>query len=242
MSSAGYVANSYIEGDVDFMWGTGPCFFQDCNFKSVTNGDSFVVSRNTAAVHGFIYNNCRFDVKPGVTGDWLANNQGYANSEVVLLNCAIAPTINPLAFRGQGQVHYWEFNSTNTTDGKPADTSGRLAVSKRLDKDADAETIKNYSDPAFVLNNWKPALAPIITKQPEKQSATAGQEITLTAAAVAVPAATYQWSKNGDAIPGATEATLKIAKPTAADAGTYTLTAKNTNGTATSSPAELTVK
>ena len=43
MSCPGYVADSYIEGNVNFMWGTGPCFFQDCRFKSLTSNDCFVV-------------------------------------------------------------------------------------------------------------------------------------------------------------------------------------------------------
>src|SRR5262249_32771435 len=109
MSSAGYVANSYIEGDVDFIAGTGPCFFQNCRLRGVTNNDAFVVSRNTAANHGFVYVDCRFEINAGVTGCYLANNQGYASSEVVLLNCALAPEINPSAWRGTGNdVHYWE--------------------------------------------------------------------------------------------------------------------------------------
>ena len=243
MSSPGYVANSYIEGDVDFMWGTGPCFFQDCQLKSLTNNDCFVVSRNTAQGHGFIYNNCRFAVKEGVTGDWLAQNQGYVNSEVVLLNCAIAPTINPIAWRVQGQTgHYWEFNSTNTTDGKPADVSTRLAGSKRLTQEADADTLKNYSDPAFILAGWKPALAPIITRQPESQVTGTGGAATFTAAAIAVPAATYQWAKDGIPIPNATQATFKIAKAATSDAGAYTVTVTNASGKAASAAAVLSIR
>ncbi len=161
ISSPGYVANSYIEGDVDFMWGTGPCFFQDCSFKALNDKDAFVVSRNNATTHGFIYLNCKFDTAPGVTGSILANNQNYGTSEVVLLNCAISPDIDPTAFRGMGpSVHYWEFNSTNIRDGSPADTSKRAPVSKRLTKEADADTIAKYSDPTFILNNWNPLQPP----------------------------------------------------------------------------------
>jgi hypothetical protein len=38
------------------------------------------------------------------------------------------------------------------------DTSKRLAVSKQLKQPEDAETIKNYSDPKWVLGgDWDPA-------------------------------------------------------------------------------------
>jgi hypothetical protein len=242
MSAPAYVANSYIEGDVDFMWGTGPCFFQDCAFKSLNSNDAFVVSRNPATNHGFVYVNCAFDVAPGVTGAILGNNQNYGNSEVVLLNCALAEKIDPVSWRGTGAaVHYWEFNSINIGDGKPADVSRRAPVSKRLDKDQDAQTIANYTNPTFVLANWTPALSPIISHQPEDCSAGVGQMATFQAAAVAVPAAKYQWFKNGREIPGATDATFRIMSPQVTDIGSYTLTASNPNGQATSAPAQLTV-
>ena len=145
----------------------------------------------------------------------------------------------------QGQVgpgHYWEFNSTNTTDGKPANVGSRLAGSKRLTPEADADTIQNYRDPGFILAGWKPALAPILTRQPAPQVTGLGGDATFTAAAVAVPAATYQWLKDGTPIPHATQATLKITRAAPADGGSYSVTATNAGGKATSSAAVLSIR
>ena len=63
-----------------------------------------------------------------------------------------------------GDVHFWEFNS-HTADGQPVDASKRLAISKQLTQDKDAETIKNYSDPKWVLGgDWDPHTAPIFSQ------------------------------------------------------------------------------
>ena len=60
-------------------------------------------------------------------------------------------------------MRYWEFNSTNLSDGTPVDVSQRKAESKQLTKERDAETIANYSNPAYVLG-WTPAMSVLVTK------------------------------------------------------------------------------
>ena len=82
----------------------------------------------------------------------------YPNVEVVLLSCAL-DGISPAGWGDVGgdtsQAHYWEYNSTNLSDGKPVDVSQRKPESKQLTKERDAATIANYSDPAYVLG-WTP--------------------------------------------------------------------------------------
>jgi len=51
----------------------------------------------------------------------------------------------------------------------------------------------------------------------------------------------YQWKKNGVAVPGATQRALTYRPLALSDAGTYTVTISNANGTVDSSPATLTV-
>jgi hypothetical protein len=52
-------------------------------------------------------------------------------------------------------VHFWEYNS-HTADGKPVDLTRRFAASRQLKSPDDAELIRNYSDPAWVLGGWNP--------------------------------------------------------------------------------------
>ncbi len=83
---------------------------------------------------------------------------------------------------------------------------------------------------------------PVFTTQPVgSTTVTAGAAVTFTAAATGNPTPTYQWFKGATLLTGQTAATLTIASPTLADAGTYTVVATNALGTATSSAAVLIV-
>jgi hypothetical protein len=84
---------------------------------------------------------------------------------------------------------------------------------------------------------------PSITSQPspDKTLVTAGSPVSFTAAASGSGPLTYQWLVNGQPIPGATEATFTLPDVQLTDAGTYTVTASNPYGSATSLGAVLTV-
>lgn len=84
-------------------------------------------------------------------------------------------------------------------------------------------------------------VAPSFTTQPQSQSVVAGASVSLVAAASGTPTPTFQWSKNGAAISGATSATFVIASAAAGDAAVYTVTATNAAGSATSTSVTITV-
>jgi len=80
---------------------------------------------------------------------------------------------------------------------------------------------------------------PAISAQPTSVTVASGNTAVFTAAATA--ANTYQWQFNGEDIPGATSPTLVVTNATTANAGSYTMIARNTLGTATSNAATLAV-
>jgi alpha-tubulin suppressor-like RCC1 family protein len=82
---------------------------------------------------------------------------------------------------------------------------------------------------------------PFITNNPVSSSVTTGASATFSVAAGGSTNLTYQWSKNGVSIPGATAATYSITTTTSSDAGTYRVVVTNSLGTATSSTVTLTV-
>jgi hypothetical protein len=139
-------------------------------------------------------------------------------------------------------VHYWEYNSTGISDGKPVDVSHRRPLSRQLTKEKDAEIIANYSNPIYVLGGWTPSMAPLILSQPEAVTAATGQTAIFNIKVAAIPAATYQWFKSGTAISGATDATLRIEHVRAGDAATYSVTVKNGSSSVKSRAAALVVK
>jgi len=181
-----FIRNCYIEGDVDFMWGTGPCFFENCLCHSVRSRAYYTQIRNPPTNHGYVYLHCNFDGAQGITGNFLSRIEPrrFPASEVVLLDCVEAGSVGDVAWRLNApttkpadvlaiaaKIHFWEYNS-HTPDGKPVDVSGRAAFSKQLTQPADAQTIADYSNPTFVLgHDWNPQQAAIFTSQPTTEPA-----------------------------------------------------------------------
>ena len=96
------------------------------------------------------------------------------------------------------------------------------------------------SDPAVLIVTTTP-VAPSITIQPTSATVIAGNPAQFTVKAAGSTPLSYQWSKDGVAIPGATSATFTIGSVAATDAGAYTVTVTNSVSTATSNAAVLTV-
>lgn len=87
-------------------------------------------------------------------------------------------------------------------------------------------------------------LAPKITAQPQPAVVVTGLQQNVTFSGVAATGDgpfTYQWRKNGLALPGKTSATLTIPSTSVADSGTYELLVGNNGGNTVSAPAVLTV-
>ncbi len=83
--------------------------------------------------------------------------------------------------------------------------------------------------------------APIFQYQPSPTSVTVGGTATLIVGVVGSPPITYQWSKDGVAIAGATSTSLTFSPVALSDAGTYSVAITDPAGTVTSSGAALTV-
>jgi polygalacturonase/pectin methylesterase-like acyl-CoA thioesterase len=263
INGQGYVASSHISGDVDFMWGSGPCFFTGCEITALTSNAYYTQIRNGSAGHGYVYYRCTLNGATGVSGMNLARidpavSGGFPYSEVVWLDCVMGTATGstystPVGAAGwllnntpdqtaasAPNVHFWEYNS-HYSDGTPLNVASRIGASRQLTLANDATTISNYSTPSYVLNGWTPQLAPIVASQPVGQTLDAGAGFTLSASAVSIPAPTYQWQRNGVAIPGATNSTYTVATSTSADAGTYTVVIGNGSTSVTSTAASLVI-
>ncbi|MTV37361.1 carbohydrate esterase [Duganella radicis] len=152
-----YLPDVKVIGHGDTILGRGPAFFERCDIQSQ---HAFMWVRNPATNHGNVFVGCRFTTLGGGMTELARSpaNKGktYPYAEAVLINATLSG-ISPAGW-GQidgdaSQVRYWEFNSRNM-DGTPVDVSQRHPASRQLNAERDAETIRNYSNPAWVLGDW----------------------------------------------------------------------------------------
>jgi hypothetical protein len=95
---------------------------------------------------------------------------------------------------------------------------------------------------AAILTVTSPVVAPSITSQPASQTVITGKTASFAVAATGTSPMTYQWSKNGAAISGATSSSYTTPAETAADNNAkFTVVVSNSAGGATSNAATLTV-
>jgi hypothetical protein len=85
------------------------------------------------------------------------------------------------------------------------------------------------------------ATAPTLLQGPVSQAVTEGASVSFTVSAAGTAPMTYQWSRDGVALPGATLATLTLGSVRLADAGAYSVVVTNAVGSVTSGTATLQV-
>ncbi len=152
----------------------------------------------------------------------------------------LPPGITPQGATLSGSV--WSINpssGTLTLAGTPT-TAGTYSVS------ISGYQYANFGSPvttatATIVVSAAPNAAPVVTRAPSDVTTVAGASATFSVSYTGNPVPSYQWLKNGTAIPGATAATLVIASVAAGDAGSYSVALTNSLGTVTSAAATLTV-
>src|SRR3712207_5165094 len=87
-NQGGFVTDSYIEGDVDFMWGSGAVFIQNSELRQLRTDGFFTQIRNGAGRNGYVYVNCKFTRAPGVGNSYLSriDPDDFPFSQVVVIN------------------------------------------------------------------------------------------------------------------------------------------------------------
>ncbi len=216
-NQGGFVTDSYIEGDVDFMWGSGAVFFQNTEMKQLRTDGFFTQIRNGAGRNGYVYVNCKFTRAAGVTTSYLTriDPDDFPFSQVVVINSqmdGIRP--DPWRFDNPGaavtaanypNIRFWEYNSRDL-NGNPVDVSQRHPISRQITA---AEAVQ-WSDPSFVLGGWAPQtkLTAAVTLSDLAQNFSGGPAaVTVTTEPVGLPVSvTY----NGSPAPPAAIGTYTV--------------------------------
>jgi hypothetical protein len=164
-----YVSHCYIEGDVDFIWGYGSAFLDQCEIHAVHNG-YFVQARNPAGKPGYVFSQCQLTCSDEAQKCSLARiaPQTYPASQAVFLHCSMGPGISPEGWKYDApkgapktnivagpQLQFEEYQSVDL-QGRPLDVSHRLAGSKQLDAAA-AQALSDLAQVLAGTDRWNPA-------------------------------------------------------------------------------------
>jgi pectin methylesterase-like acyl-CoA thioesterase len=153
-----YAKNCLISGNVDFVWGGGAAYFDQCEIHDAVEAGWNVQARNPATTFGYVFVDSTLTADAGITGHGLARIDAsvYPASHVAYINCTMGSHISPAGWTITGttdtsQLRFWEYQSVDPT-GKAIDVSKRAAGSKQLTSDEAAQ----MRDPTVVLAGWQP--------------------------------------------------------------------------------------
>lgn len=161
-----FVKDSYIEGDVDFMWGNGQTYFKNSEFKQLrATGAYYTQIRNNVGTVGNVYVGCTFSVGPGVTtASYLGriDPDDFPGSQVVLIDSKMdalvfaegwqfnGPSL-PVTNANYPNIRYWESNSRALDGITPVDCSQRHPISRNdCSNPMSVAEIDFYSNPLNV--------------------------------------------------------------------------------------------
>ncbi len=155
-----YVVDSYVEGNVDFVWGSGVTYFDSCEIKTVGRAGAIVQARNGANGYGYVFVDSKLTSDAGITGQVLAriDATAYPYSHVAYVNCQMSSaitakgwTITPTGTTATSNLRFWEYQSTDP-NGAALNVSGRDPASKQIS----ASQAAMMRDKATVLGGWNP--------------------------------------------------------------------------------------
>ena len=175
---------------------------------------------------------------------------GTIGTQTQPLSWQVTGTIpSGLSFRNSSGATLTTAGTLNTPSGvmllsgTPTGSSGSFPLTLVAYEFANRMGISSPAYTYTIVITGASNVAPSITLQPVAQTVTVGGNVTFTSTASGSPAPTYQWRKDGVALPGitATAASLTLTNVQLSQAGVYTVVATNSAGPATSNAATLTV-
>jgi pectin methylesterase-like acyl-CoA thioesterase len=153
-----FADNCYIAGNVDYVWGGGAVYFNNCEIHTVGRKGYIVQSRNAAGAYGYVFVDSRLTADAGITGDVLAriDVSAYPGSHVAYIGCTMGSHIDPAGWVVTGgsptsALRFWEYQSKDPS-GNALNTSGRLSGLTPIT----AAQATMMRDPAVVLGGWSP--------------------------------------------------------------------------------------
>ncbi|MDD3077491.1 MAG: pectinesterase family protein [Paludibacter sp.] len=121
-NSRDYLADCYIEGTTDFIFGEATAFFENCTLYSKSNSYITAASTNEGKPYGFVFTKCELVAAPQVNKVYLGRPwRDYA--KVVFLECKLGNHIAPEGWVNWPKTtrdktaYYAEYNNTGAGAG-----------------------------------------------------------------------------------------------------------------------------
>ncbi len=154
-----YLADTRVEGAVDYVWGTGAAFFRACVLYS--NADGYIVqARNGKGDPGYVFAGCTLSAAAGTVRSFLARdgNGSFPSGQVYYIDCTLGSHIPAAGWQvasvAGARPEFAEYGSRDAA-GRPAMTSGRAAFSRQLT----TQEAARYSRPLATVggeDGWDP--------------------------------------------------------------------------------------
>jgi pectin methylesterase-like acyl-CoA thioesterase len=151
-----YANNCYIAGNVDYTWGTGVAYFNNCEIHTVGRSGVLVQARNAAGAYGYVFVDCKLTADSAATNNMLARIDAsvFPGSHVAYINCQMTN----IAAAGwtvtngpaPATLRFWEYQSTDA-NGNLLNTGGRMFGTQ-----INATQAAMMRDPTVVLAGWQP--------------------------------------------------------------------------------------
>ncbi|HEY1788651.1 MAG TPA: pectinesterase family protein [Verrucomicrobiae bacterium] len=250
-----YIQDSYIQGNTDYIWGSGTLYVTNSILMDLTSGSHLTQARTAQSTNGFAFVNCRIlginssatNCDLGRDGGSSGNTPGFPYGQVAYINCTMDTNVVIPAgwILGSGttqgpdtaNLRFWEYESVDT-NGILIPTSSRVPWSLELDGATATNEVQNVTN---WLYGWQPELAPQIFSEPTNVTVALGGTATFTVSADGISSPIYQWLQNGTNAPYAGANTPTLVVSSAAANANYSVVISNAAGVVTSTVVQLTV-
>lgn len=152
-----YADGCLIQGNVDYVWGTGVAYFNKCEIRTVGRTGVIVQSRNDAGAYGYVFVDSKLTADAAATNNMLAriDVSAYPGSHVAYVNCQMT-NIGAAGWTITGgtpssSLRFWEYQSTDAS-GNLINVSQRVSGSTQIS----ASQAEQMRDPSVVLGGWQP--------------------------------------------------------------------------------------
>ncbi|HVT72268.1 MAG TPA: immunoglobulin domain-containing protein, partial [Lacunisphaera sp.] len=248
-----YVADDYADtirkiGANGFVVTIGGQPYAD-GFNNAADGDARFAGPAGLAVDGsgnlFLAEQYNQIIRKGAPAGSLTAPVIWLSPQALTLNAGNTAVFGAVASGTTTLSYQWLKNGVALTDGGNVSGSATAVLTLTNIQPGDAAgyavVVTGNGTARSAAAQLAVTVPPTISAQPSAQSLSAGGTINLSVTATDTGDITYQWRRNGFAIPGAIGSSYSLSNAQAGDGGTYDVLITGINGTITSTPVNVTV-